>query len=64
MPYKIEYGPPNDRKVKLRLSTGDVIPAYDRLIAAGEPGIVIFSPDGSMVEPHSLRLATRGVHFD
>jgi hypothetical protein len=64
VPYRIEYGPPSDRRVKLRLTTDEVIPAYDRLIAAGEPGIEIFSPDGSNVEPHILRLATNGVRFD
>ena len=60
MPYKIEFGRTNDRKAKLGLKTTEIIPAYDRLVASGESGIVIFSPDGSTVEPHALRLAVGG----
>ena len=54
--YKIEFGAKHDRKVKIGLRQAEVIPAYDRLKAAGEDAISIISPTGEKLDPHQFRL--------
>lgn len=60
MPYKIEFGPAEDRKVKLRLKTHEIIGAFERLSAAGERDIRIFGHSGEEVAFHTLKLAIGG----
>lgn len=59
MAYKIEFGPRDDRKVRLGLKTTSVMGRYDALIAAGEPDVQIRSSAGEVLDPNQLRLDLR-----
>ncbi|WP_375397837.1 hypothetical protein [uncultured Sphingomonas sp.] len=54
--YRIEFGPRDDRKVKLRLRMAAVMPVYRALKAAGELNILIVNPAGERVDPDQLAL--------
>lgn len=59
--YKIEYGPKDDRKVKLGLRVADVMAAYEGLAQAGEIDLTIVSPQGKKLDPRQFRLDSRSV---
>ena len=59
--YKIEFGASDDRKAKLKLKQDDVMPAYDRLVAAAEHNVCIISPSGEILDPHQFRLDCKSV---